>query len=493
MSEDQIPQRNPTTQSWISKWVRVILLIAAFSFTCYLAALSYEGFYTRYLADDYCYANAALHQGVIQGFSFFYLSWSGRFSTILVTQLGTMLGPSLTVILPVVFIFSLAVSLFWFYNHMLQIHAQGLSRIKAAFLTLITAFFVFMMNPVRYQVLDWMNGSITYTLPLIFLTLLTTWFLRTIRYDDHPQNFMTFFGIFLVALVGAGFSETTTALQITVIVLTILFSIIRVRKGKKWKVVRWQLVGLAGSLVGIILMIVAPGNSIRQALLPQPTGLPTVFVLSFQYAWDFLINIFRTMPLPVLVFFVTSLLIGFLTSSNQTEASDVRLSIPRIWRFILIPVLVLILIASICAPSIYAESSYPESRALSSGIYIFVVGFVLLGFQAGNWLSALKSRMSQKITKFIEPIALVILLALSIYPIRATVKLIPEIRDTQAFATAWDQRNTAIIQSISVQTLVLDVPGINSQHGIQELTEDSNNWVNQCVADYYGLESIVAH
>ncbi len=493
MTEEHIPKKIPSDLNPRSGWLEGIFVLVAFSFTFYLAALSYEGFFARYLGDDFCYANTALHQGVIQGFNYIFISWSGRFSTILITQFGTLLGSSLPAILPVTFIFFLAASLFWFFNHGLQIRAHAMSRIKAAYLALIAAFFFFFINPVRYQVLDWMNGSITYTLPLIFLTLLITWFLRTVRYDDVPQNFMTFFGIFLVALIGAGFSETNTALQVTVIILAILFSIIHVRKGKKWKVVRWQLIGLAGSLIGMLIMILAPGNKVRQALLPTPPGLSTIFTLSFQYSWDFLVNVIRTMPLPTVVLFLTSLVLGSLIIWNQNENSEISIPKPKIWSLILLPVIVFILIASICAPSIYAESAYPESRALSAGLFVFVVGVVFLGFQIGNLLSLLKSRLGLKAGRIVELVSLLFLLVLSAYPVRATINLFPEIQSAQKFTSRWDQRDAAIHQAVSEKILVLDLPAINSQHGIQEVTEDPNNWVNKCVANYYGLNSIVAH
>jgi hypothetical protein len=493
MGEELISEQKSESTARIAQWVRAILVISAFAFSTFLAALAYEGFFTRYLADDFCYANSALHQGVLQGFSTIYLTWSGRFSTILLTQLGATLGSSLPAVLPVLYIIFLVVSLFWIFHHGLQIRNQALSRIKAVFLVLIVIFFFFLMTPSRYQILDWMNGSITYTLPLIFLTLLTTWFLRTIRYDDMPQNFMTFFGIFLLALVGAGFSETTTALQITMLVLAILLSLFRVRKKKKWKAIRWQLIGLAGSLIGMLIMILAPGNKVRQALLPIPPSVSTVLFLSFKYSLDFLVDLLRTKPLPTLVLFLTSFLIGFLTSHYQREESDNRPALTTVWRFILIPPVVFLPVASICAPSVYAESAYPESRALSAGVFVFVIGVALLGIQFSNLISHLTVCIHSTKEKIMLLISLAILLVICIYPVRATIKLIPEIQTTQKFAVAWDQRGKEIRQSVAKNILTINAQAINSQHGIQEVDTDPNGWVNQCVAEYYGLKSITAH
>jgi hypothetical protein len=101
--------------------------------------------------------------------------------------------------------------------------------------------------------------------------------------------------------------------------------------------------------------------------------------------------------------------------------------------------------------------------------------------------------LDRKIGRWIEPVSLLFLLVLSAYPVRATINLFPEIQSAQKFASRWDQRDTTIHQAVSEKTLVLDLPAINSQHGIQEVTEDPNNWVNKCVANYYGLNSIVAH
>jgi hypothetical protein len=244
----------------LPRWTTVIFSLTSLSFAFYLAVLSYEGFFTRYLADDFCYANPALHFGLFSGTAQIFNGWSGCFSAIFFTELGSILGPEVPTFLPLIWILLLLFSLYFFFAYLFQILEQKNNRIQAALLSVITIFFLFLMAPNRYQVLDWPIGSISYTAPLIAMILLLAWSFRSITNDPLKITWFKVLGIFLIAFLGAGFSETNTALLITSLLIGILICGLSIKGSKKWRVIRWQLIAFLGAFSGFLLMLFAPGN-----------------------------------------------------------------------------------------------------------------------------------------------------------------------------------------------------------------------------------------
>jgi hypothetical protein len=199
------------------------------------------------------------------------------------------------------------------------------------------------------------------------------------------------------------------------------------------------------------------------------------------------------MPAPVILFFVSSFLIGISTSSKRDPSAKPRKLLFTPLSIILMPLIAYILWVSIVSPSVYFQSAYPENRALIGAMLILVVLIGLMGFEIGRLLNNLLARFPERWQITFSTGCLVLVLLASAYPIRAAILLIPEVQKTVSFGQAWDKRAALIHQDLTLHLTDVTVPAVNSQHGIQELTEDPKNWVNGCVAEYYGLKSIVAH
>ncbi len=61
-----------------------------------LGAHAYLGTFSRYLADDFCTAQTLRRFGFAASQSYWYTSWSGRFSSTFVISLTQSVGPRLT-------------------------------------------------------------------------------------------------------------------------------------------------------------------------------------------------------------------------------------------------------------------------------------------------------------------------------------------------------------------------------------------------------------
>ena len=214
-SETANQAEKPSRRNPLETFSNSVFFIASISFATYLAGLAYEGFFTRFIADDFCYVNPAIRNGLFNGFLEIYTGWSGRFSAIFLTQLGSISGRFFPSILPILLITGLSTSLFYFYQQFFLVF--GLTKIKrfAILPAFATLFFFLLLTPNRYQILDWVNGSVTYTGPLIVMVALITWLIHTWRLPAIKKPWLTGLGIFFLALIGAGFSETNTALLIS--------------------------------------------------------------------------------------------------------------------------------------------------------------------------------------------------------------------------------------------------------------------------------------
>lgn len=61
-----------------------------------------------------------------------------------------------------------------------------------------------------------------------------------------------------------------------------------------------------------------------------------------------------------------------------------------------------------------------------------------------------------------------------------------------AYASQWDRRDLEIRAARSQGITDLVVPALGDTGDWEELSPDPHYWVNECVAGYYGLDSIAA-
>lgn len=481
-----------------SRWRNPLLIlsdgtffIASFSFAIYLLELAYEGFFTRFIADDFCYATPVIQQGLFQGFLTFFNYWSGRYSTIFITQLGSgswYLFPS---ILPLILIIALFISLFYFYQQLFQIFHMSENKRYPILTSFASLFFFLLMAPNRYEILDWMNGSITYTGPLIVMFFLISWLIRIIHVPDLKKPWLTGVGIALLSFIGSGFSEANTALLITSLSILCLFSLLFIKKGKKWQTLRWKLVALAGSIIGLTIMVLAPGNEVRKGILNlDPPNIFEMVTTSLQFSWDFIIDTLKTKPVPTLILVSFCLLIGYIAYQKDSNHSSYQFKKMDILPFFLIPIISFALYLSVIAPSVYFQSAYPADRTLSGAMFIFIISISFFGLFLGNLFKILSGKLIPHWQKPLTICSMVLLLFVSAYPIRAAILNIPDIQETIQFGQAWDLRHTMIKNAVTQTQFDLVVPKNIGPHGMQDLNDDPAFFVNICMAQYYGLSSI---
>ena len=159
---------------------------------------------------------------------------------------------------------------------------------------------------------------------------------------------------------------------------------------------------------------------------------------------------------------------------------------------LLSPIILFITLASVMAPAAFAQSSYPDGRVLMDASFLVVLFLVIEGFLLGMILNQLHDLAGETVTAKLQILSAVFVLIMILYPLYDAYKSFRSIPEYHAYATAWDSRDARIKAAtlMGLDQIVessLDAPG-----QLADISTDPNNWVNNCVAQFYSLASISA-
>jgi hypothetical protein len=472
------------------KVLHPIILLLLVSLVFGLIFFGYQGAFSRLMADDYCYAAKGRDLGLFQGLWDIYTTWSGRYSAIIlilaIEPLVEWLVKVIPAILLLVWLGSLIRLFISIQNGLIEKLPHWFGWTMAALILYLTI----LIAPNRFQILYWLNGSITYTLPLICLTALAGWSISIIGNQRSPKP-PQIAGFGLLAFVAGGFSETNAALQVGFFTLAVIGCSI-ILKGDRKKIGMILMgTGLFFSFIAMVILVLSPGNHIRQELFPDPPGFFTLIYSAIRYALAFIYHLVLGYLVPVITGSMVSFIFGvIIRSSSMVENLDVSKLGISLWKIIAaIVVVVFGLIVCCMAPSAYAQSAYPELRALLSATYIFILGMIGFFLLVGYFLSG-RMLSDQKRSSIIREIALIILLFGCAYPFFASKNLAGDLEQARVFASKWDEREKDIQQAVTLGEKNLTLPGLDSQHGISDLQVEPEYWVNSCMAEYYRVDSI---
>jgi hypothetical protein len=289
---------------------------------------------------------------------------------------------------------------------------------------------------------------------------------------------------FLIPFVIGGLSEPPTAVMITVLGLAILaawwWADVRSR--------RYILILLCWALVGafaaLLVMALAPANSIRMQTPPPP--LPELILRIILYPSYFVRDTLRTLPVPTLVSVIVPALLFYVqytqSSAQLSRSTRNRLGI----LMVIVAILGYLLIAASFAPSAYGQS-YPAPRARFAGRVLMTAALMM----EGAMLGALIGQIPAFRPVFARTLALAALAVLALYPLRTAQRLTQEIPVYRQRAAAWDAREAEIraLQSDGAQDLVIRF--LRTERS-QDLGDHADFRLNRCAAALYGVNSIVA-
>jgi hypothetical protein len=471
--------------------LRLVVIIGFAVFGLALLGYTYIGTFSRYYADDYCISGSVVANGIWKAQIASYTGWSDRYAATFFASLSDVFGPSAVRIWPGLIMALLLLSLTWVLVETIRLLRLEFPNWAMLPVAAAVLFFTVLGSPQRYQTIYWRMGLFTYTLPLVFLTCLIGLIFHLVRKPIKSRR-----GVWAwmavcagLAFLAGGFSETNLTLQVGLLGLAVLGVWFLAKDGTKSKWLSYLLASLIGSLLALLVMLIAPGNAVRQASMPAPPGAVKLATLSLQYAWDFIRYTIKGLPLPTFVVFLYVSLLAWTLLAWFAVERACSVSITRLLvAAVVTPVLGYFLIVCTTVPNVYAESAYPEARALMVPYFVLVCTVAMIGCLIG-WIV-------MRLIPWRGPIvrwgAILALLLLSIYPMRAARQIFLEVPVYRERAATWDARSFQIRLMQRQGHMNIVVPGMDSAYGLMDMNENPATWVNVCAAQYYGVDTITA-
>lgn len=470
-----------------------LVVLACILFAIPLAAYTVNGSFMRLNNDDYCYAAILRQHGFwgAQQHSYLHVAtYNGnRYSLTLFSGVSGLFGPRANGALPGLALVLWLLGISWALGNLAKIWQIPIPFTVLLLLAEAAVFFTLHEAPELTQILYWRSGMLPYLAPLVANTFL--WGLILLQAQQEKPLYLVWIGIALLALLAGGFSETGAALQAG----TLILALVGIAASRRWlpaRVTRVTIpvvIALMGTILALFLLIVSPTVRERQAIFPPPPDVINLLRISLQSAYIFIHSSVKHLLLPTLISASLSAILSFLIyHQTPQQAPPIRRVVAS---FFMTAIACWLLVVCCVAPSAYAQSSYPELRALITARFVMVLTALFLGWLAGQVLGGMLQRLHAD--KFaLAWLGFALLGLLCIYPLGATFAITADTAKFRKWATLWDARDQEI-RAAQAQGL-REVKVMELDHVIQggsELKEDTF-WINNCAEMYYGLDSLNA-
>jgi Family of unknown function (DUF6056) len=443
-----------------------------------LAAYAYLGLFSRYAADDYCTAGQLATRGLLGLETQLYEAWSGRFAFTFVVGVVELIGAGATRVLPalaiVVWVAAVCVCLWRVLQGTLGEKAQALVLAEViVFVTLASTADV-------GQSLYWQTGMLTYLAPLVLLA----WFVglaipRVRRGCVSPRALLV---CAMLTFAAAGTSETYVAAQVAGLGLAGGLGWLGLRGPQRRAFISLIAVGLIASLLAFGLVALAPGNAVRGGGARPAWSFVVGAALddTHQFVHDF----YRFATLQAATAFLLPLGLGLLSRPRLTIS-------PRVLGWgALIGLAGLVEIVVCLTPSFYALSAPEPGRARIIPQFVLVCLTVLAGYLVGLLLNGRWPRPMQ--ARALASALVVLSLAA---PLLVARDVLGEVDTARVYAQRWDGIDAQVRadRAAGLQDVVVDpLAPTGTVRGMDFVGPNSSDWLNECVARYYGVRTIAA-
>ena len=458
-----------------------------------LGVYAFRGWFARYTADDYCTAGLERAVGFVQAQAYWYESWSGRFTYYLISGLVEFAGPAIVQVLPAAALLAFVGVGGWALFPVAAAQRWPAPQLTSMVLSAAGVVACLQGAPNLEQALYWQTGMLTYLLPLVLLTFAAGWLVRRVRDAGAPsRRDLAAHGALLFAT--AGLSETSLAVQLSLLPLGVLFALLMPR-GRRHAVLVLLVTGWIATIIAAAIFVAAPGNYRHEVSLTGSVHDASQLGVALQASVDFVGLFARAVEFrartAVLVVLCLSAWFGVHAARAHCPASSARAWLKRAS---LIGGTVLcgwVLLLAAAIPGYFAQTWDPPERAQFVGVWLVVVGLgvigYLLGESAGQVLGTRGVRLEAVVVSPVWTVACLILAVASVFMVRGTLALVPA---DAAYAAEWDELDTTIRMEAAAGGPVVVPRTLPNHYGFDFLTDDPAYYPNPCVAQFYGVPSI---
>jgi hypothetical protein len=461
---------------------KIALIVGLVIFLAGLGLFAYLGLYNRYWADDWCYNADFKNLGfleTVRGYAYNVTYTPSRYSVTvfagLLQAFGTLGVQWMT---PLTVLFWVA-GLAWLFYNSAQMAGYQLSKWLAIFGAALIVYFSIYLSPHLYQSLYWRTGMLTYTTPLAFLPWIFVFITEQSKREKSSPPLTTL--LFILALLGGGFSEASCTVLVSVLGLYTLIAGIGYRQKRPWAVKTFvpALAALAGAVMAMALLVFAPTAQVRSERYGEPAGLAELVVLLYQFTYAFFVLSIKDYQNILLI--LIAVFSGFLFFPPIKKGQPSKI----LFLAALVALLAVFLVAASLAPSAYVERGLPADRTIIIPRFLAVSGFVLAG-----WLGGLALREIFT-AKWLELLVVALLLASYAFPWYTLTLTAGKIPVYASRARDWDTRQAVIQAAITdgqERAEVLAIDGL-PVGGIRDFDPQGKGgfWITRCAMDYYDI------
>jgi hypothetical protein len=432
----------------------VLLLVP---FVVYLAT----SVHIRLMADDFCVIESARRLGIVENSCHYYQSWMGSLVVVFAMSLQGFWGSGIQSLITGLILISWWLLSWAVVRWLLSRRTIPYPGLVAAVATFLLCLSVLGGSPTLVQSLYWMNGRIAYFSPVVLMTLVVCLILY------QPLSRFPMVASLMVLGVVIGNGAISYSLAFTIVVFLASFVV----RGERRKYVA---VAFAGSVIGMLLMISAPGNAIRQSNFPEPDLLNAILATLTSPAFPGVLA-FRFSPVSSISAVVVPLLFARYFDDRPVAHSPIYI--------VAIPILIAIVVAACYAPAYYATSN-----ALPPRVFVLPLAVTFGGFMVWGYVVGIATRR-QPPAPSMKGVWLVVFLLVATGVV-AIVQSAEGFRRLETHAAQYDARDLLLRNSASEGESNAVVPAMSETFWLDDLSDDTTFWVNQCVAAYYGLETV---
>jgi hypothetical protein len=460
---------------WRQRLVVSLVLMAAAALGVYAVV----GLHARYWQDDYC-MGALLHdRGWLGAQQAIYHRWTGKVSMVAAAVTALWVGPRAAPVLPVLALVAWLAALTWALAGLAHSLGRQVSWRSAAAMAVVGVFLATDRMPDYVHSLYYLQGMFAYTAPLVALTVLAGVGIRWPR-SRHPALML---GVLLsLAFIVGGFSETAVAVETGALAILLAWLVVLASPSARSQWLPPLVAGLLGAVVALGAMAASPGNATRLAALPPRASWAAIAAATTQYTLRHLVWWLLLPPFTVMYAVAASIVVGRATLTHGPNT-------PR-WTAAGIALGALGLAWASILPAVwgYGPAAGPEGRTYTVTSFVLTCGLCAIAILLS------RSRVVERLVRWwvASPrrlTVMVLLLALSpAASVARALTLLPQIR---TYALAWDTRDQWIRSQVDAGVRRLTVVPLPTIAGLNDVADSPpRNWVNQCIADYYGLAII---
>jgi hypothetical protein len=459
-----------------------------------LGAHAYVGWFSRYTSDDFCTAGIALSQGFLQAQTYWYSAWSGRYSFTALVSALELSGPWTTQVLPALAVIAWVAAGTWAIEPLARLHRWPRPRLAAFVVAELIAATTLTAAPNVGQSFYWQTGLLTYTLPLILVTLFTGWVIRHLLADDARVSAWAMAASGVAGFLIGGLSETTLVVQTAALGLGLVLGLAFLSGRRRRLIVELLAPALLGSILAGGVMLMAPGTRVRASQEQDPELNLGRAVLAARASLSLAVWVLRRFEVLSRSTFIFLLLasatLGFAAAIRSLPSAS-RVPWPRTLALIALVALLGYAMEALSLFPVYLVQGFdPPGRVQLVAVFVLVIALTICAYLGGGLLGQMIGRWA--VLRQARPVAAVMLALLALVPLSEALITLGQVPVEAAYAMSWDNDDRALRDAHAASAPLAVVEPLPARWGWAYVDTRPDAFPNGCVARYYGLPQVIA-